>query len=376
MIAGSGGDVSATRGLHSGDAELVWRRLLRLQTAPISLMLRELPPVVASRAVARLNRYGFLAESFGRDPDLAAALPAHMTRTGRSGRFVLTPAELRSVAALALRHRPDSFSAGALSAAETLPEREGAALVALLWERQELLPAESRLAALALARERLPASSLEAADDRLRRLYERWPKGELRVAVVMTQEPSAAGFASALRLRGYRPVAAREDEGERRPDVSLVRPSAGRSTRVDIFRFASNKDGWVEDKPGMSAAMSGLLADPRHQVVVYRGHLGDYEAWRLGETRAQAKLFMDLACDSERKAEAVLQSCVDCAFLGTTVTARGAANDAVLRRLIDALARREPGPEIGAELARSLPATSHGFFGSFLSPYDLERHLK
>lgn len=358
-------DISQQRGLHTDGARLVMNRIKELSGAkPISALLSDprLTPLSRAKALAKLNRYNLLEYELKLDSGLVKILPEILFSTDAREAYLLTPAETFSIAGLAWKIRGKEFTQNFLDSLTTMDDKkQHAALLFLMVNAQHLSPGQKK-AAQELARRKISKEVLKEVNARARvPFYGAWPKDKLNVAVVMTQADHAREFVAALEKNDYRKVS---ETRSKTALIELVKNKEDREIRIRLEVFFSKND-WVQDRDIVTKTLKGYYDQPGYQVVVYRGHAGDYLVNEIQGTETQNKVFVDLSCNSSYSSSHAIENCRDCAYFGTSTTATGVTNTVFLQEAMEALSRKMSYEKMQARFDRSLRHTSYRFTGSW-----------
>ena len=348
-------------GVHSGSAALIYARYRELAGAGatgLGAFLADPAVSPATRALLldRLNRYRLIGPELERDETFRRELPRLLFE--RRSRVWSTT--VFSIGVLAAGLPKAEFARHAADYIRSATAEDARAAVAFFLLHPQMLSPEQRREVESRAggldaEVRAALAAHRAAPP----MYERWPKGApLEAALVFTQAGHAQAFFKTLAGLGYR--AARGPGGT----TIFTRREAGREVRLTAAVFPSDKEGWAQDRAAVGRAVLERLRDPRWQVVVYRGHVGDYG--KLSPDPAIfAKAFIDLSCDSDAEAAGVLGQCRDCAFFGTNQTSEGSVNNAFLPQVLSALAARESFAGMSRRFERSMPRLFSRYTGTW-----------
>lgn len=356
-------DADEARGLHSSEAERLFARFKEFGR-PLSAFLDlsdQAGRLAAGRLVTRLQRYDLLAPELKRDPGLAPAL----TRLAfhREPGAALEPERAYSIADLLWQSSGESFARDLLARARAGADRQFHRSAALLYLRlqERRLPERLKSEVDELAAASLPPAVKAELRERDRvPVYEHWPKGPLRAALLSTQANHIYEFVRDLERRGYRRTAK-----SREPDATEKIEIDGGRLSLHIEILPSNAKGWALDRAAVGRRMERLYADRRNHIVIYRGHLLEHDPLSLAQVRTRRKVFIDLSCDSAFASRRVVDNCEDCAYFGTTMTGIGAINSPFLATVLGALADRAGYREIERRVAARLPKTAYRFTGTW-----------
>ena len=347
-------------GVHSDSAALIYARYRELVAAGapgLGAFLSDDAVAGETRATLldRLNRYRFVGPELETDETFRRELPKILFGKGSH----VYPNTVFSISVLAagmpkaefVRHSMDFIrSASAADARSAVaffllhPQMLTAAQRAELEKRGDGLDDALR-ASLAAHRARPP-------------VYDGWPKSGVNAALVFTQAGHADNFFRALTKLGYR-----LERGPKGQSTYVHRDARG-EIRLTALVTPSDKEGWALDRVGVGRAIVERMADPKYQVVIYRGHVGDYGS-PVGDETFAGKVFVDLSCDSDTQSDKILGACKNCAFFGTNSTAEGSVNNAFLPQVLSALAARESFAQMSARFERSMPRLFHRFTGTW-----------
>lgn len=356
--------VDEGHGLHSDAAQLIYERFketahgISISGILSNPTLGDLK-MARARLLANLNKYDLLKEALASDPGLGdiviRTIFSNQKTRYLSGNeiYAIGDAAMRGPFAAdfsgeILRQIKESKNVTSDDALLFLKFHEGSLpppqknLLDKLWDAK----ASKKIKALAKARE-TPV------------FYRSWPKGELHVFLAMTQEGSAKGFIDQLKREGWL------EKKETRASMVFFRNIAQKKVTLQIRVFPSNTGGWTTDSKGLNEALADAMKNPALQIVVYRGHAGDYDYGALGRVKTRDKVFSDLGCYSDYRSEEAIHHCKNCAYFGTLVVAQGVRNDVFLRQVLEVLARRMPYPKMRRWFEKTLPHTYYKFTGSY-----------
>jgi hypothetical protein len=352
--------INREAGVHSDSAALIYARFKELSAAGgpgLGAFLADGSVSAETRATVldRLNRYKLIGPELERDEAFRRGLPAMLFAPDSK----VIANTVFSVSVLAARMPKAEFAKHSMAYIRAAPARDARAALAFFLLHPQMLSAEQR-AELNGRIDGLDAHMRDAMDEyrRTPSVYGHWPKtGPIDAALLMTQEGHAQLFMKTLASLGYKPEPAKGGA------TRYVRGQV----RLSVYRFASDKEGWAEDRDAVGRAVAERLRDPKFQVVVYRGHVGDYGKSPLGSdgTEARGKVFIDLSCDSDSQSAGVMERCQDCAFFGTNQTAEGAINNAFLPEALAGLSSRESFADMNRRFQAKLPKLFHRFTGSW-----------
>jgi len=347
-------------GVHSDSAALIYARYKELTAAGqpgLGAFLAD--PAVNSETKStlldRLTRYRFIGPELERDEQFRHVLPKVLFAKGSQVRSQT----VFSVAVLAAGIPKADFAKNSMDFIRSSSAADARSAVAFFLLHPQMLTAAQR-SELETRRDGL--------DDDLRRslaahrarppVYDTWPKSGLEAALVFTQAGHADNFFRTLTRLGY--SRARTRDGNQ----LFTRGGPGGTIRITATVFPSDEEGWAEDRAAVGKAIVARMSDPKYQVVIYRGHVGDYGA-PVRDEQFKSKVFIDLACDSEDTSDRILASCHNCAFFGTNQTAEGAINNQFLPQALSALAARESYAQMSARFEKSMPKLFSRFTGTW-----------
>jgi hypothetical protein len=359
MSLGDTTRIGREEGIHSDTAALMYARYKELSSqggAGLGTFLTDPAMSQDTRAILldRLNRYKFIGPELERDESLRRVLPALLFGPGSR----VPASTVFSVSVLASGLPKAEFAKNSMAFIRGAPAKDTRAALAFFVLHPQMLTPDQR---------RELDAHLDGLDAHMREamaqyrgtpsVYSYWPKtGPIDAALLMTQEGHAQLFMKTLTSRGY--------QAERGPG-GAVRFRRGQ-VRISVYQFASNSDGWALDRPALGRAVSERLRDSKYQVVVYRGHVGDYGRNPMSESeKAKGKVFIDLGCDSNAESWIVMQHCDDCAFFGTNQTAEGVVNNAFLPEALEGLGARESFAAMERRFRAKVPKLVHRFTGSW-----------
>ena len=350
--------IGRTAGVHSDTAALVYARYKELSDGAPALGAFMADPSVDAETRAslldRLNRYKLIGPELKRDEAFRRGLPALLFAPGSK----VLPNTVFSVAVAASTDPNAEFAHNSMAYLQSLPARDARAALSFFLLNPQMLDARQR-ADVNSRIDSLDPRMREELDEYRRKpsVYGYWPRtGPIEAALLMTQEGHARLFMKTLTDRGYK---------AERGSGGATRFTRG-NVRLSLYQFASDKEGWAVDSDAVARGIAERLRDPKFQVVVYRGHVGDYGKSPLSSgDSARGKVFIDLSCDSDSQSGEVMSACEDCAFFGTNQTAEGAINNAFLPEALDGLASRESFADMNKRFQAKMPRLFHRFTGSW-----------
>jgi hypothetical protein len=171
------------------------------------------------------------------------------------------------------------------------------------------------------------------------------------------------GFAAASDDRG-RPIRKIELVKKGKPEIHL---------KIRVVATDEKHDWWSPDHDGTTGGLADAMRDPEAQVVMFRGHAGDYAFEPISRVRASGKLFIDLSCYSDFRSQSSIRHCEGCSYFGTTGTTNGPNNDAVMSVLIDDLPRRLPAEKLLERFKQAVPAGKYYMTGTGSAAAEWER---
>jgi hypothetical protein len=383
ILAGSGDhEVRELRGIHTVEGKMLFSRLEEtLGGKPLSEFLKGggVPPAEMTNLFARMTRFGILETSLEKDPKLfevyAGVLSARRLDIGDRGKgramnvsdFNLAMNDLwRHDAVRMGRFVRERFRTGSGDEKKRL-----AAYV--LFNSERFKPAFVAEARAALP----PASAARVAElsraERTPSYYSKWPEKSLRVGVVFPQEGWADRFMKHLRKNGYKRGRPRSVDGA--TEFPLTATIGGRKVEIRLRVLPSRLGGWAKDRSKVNEHLARFYADPDTQVVMYRGHIGDYTPGSVAAEKAKNKVFVDLGCGSKIN-EGVVANCSDCDYFGTTQVALGSINNTFSRSLISMLAKRRSYGDMSRLLRGAMPKSFHRYTGPYSKDAAYERALR
>jgi|CXWL01.1.fsa_nt_gi hypothetical protein len=353
--------VSQWNGMHSTDGVAYYTRIKTLTGGRVSRMFTDPAIKTMTKIVvlARLVNFRQMEDALRSDPGMNRVLPELLFEPEGLRNNWIRSNEIWTIDDIARRVYGRGFYQSIIDRLPSLSDGGRTAALAFLNAHPTRLSAAQRAAV---------ASSTAKQTKHGTTVYSKWPKDGLDVAVFKTKSLTYVdSMLKNLDKSGYRIKSDRRVKSGKFPirKLELIRPGSP-MIRVHMEIFDSNEENewWVLDKDGLEKAIAQAMGDPTIQAVIFRGHAGDFDPFKIGEVKASDKMFIDLSCYSDFRSEIAIRSCSNCDYFGTVGTSNGWNNDYLLPMLISDLADKKDPEEMLEGYERLLPEGEYYLSGS------------
>ena len=348
--------VSQWTGMHTTDAVAYYTRIKTLTGGRVSRMFTDPAIKTMTKVIvlARLVNFRQMEDALRSDSGMNRLLPDLLFEPEGLRNNWIRSNEIWTIDDIARRVYGAGFYKSIIDRLPALTEGGRKAALAFLNAHPTRLSAAQRAAV---------ASSTAVQAQRGTTVYSTWPKSRLDVSLFMTKSLRYVdSMLNSLDKAGYR---IKSDQNLKTRKVELVRPGEVEiRLHMEIFDSNEENDWWALDHQALTDGIARAMKDPKQQVVIFRGHAGDYDSFQIGRVQSRDKIFADLSCYSDFRSEIAIRSCTNCDYFGTVGTSNGWNNDFLLPKLLSDLADQEEPEAMLEGYKRLLPAGEYYLSGS------------